>query len=92
MMFFPGSRAESMATWNDDSDLERKTIAAEDGNSLVTTIDANIQSIVEKYLLKFNEEYKDNFHPGNGAENVGCIIMKVDSGEILPWPIIRILT
>ena len=68
---------------NDDSDLERKTIAAEDGNSLVTTIDANIQSIVEKYLLKFNEEYKDNFHPGNGAENVGCIIMKVDSGEIL---------
>lgn len=68
---------------NDDSDLERKTIAAEDGNSLVATIDANIQSIVEKYLLKFNEEYKDNFHPGNGAENVGCIIMKVDSGEIL---------
>lgn len=68
---------------NDDSDLERKTIAAEDGNSLVTTIDANIQSIVEKYLLKFNEEYKDNFRPGNGAENVGCIIMKVDSGEIL---------
>lgn len=68
---------------NDDSDLERKTIAAEDGNSLVTTIDANIQSIVEKYLLKFNEEYKDNFHLGNGAENVGCIIMKVDSGEIL---------
>ncbi|MFR0801600.1 MAG: hypothetical protein ACLSHX_11570 [Suilimivivens sp.] len=66
---------------NDDSDLERKTIAAEDGNSLVTTIDANIQSIVEKYLLKYNEEYKDNFHPGNGAENVGCIIMKVDSGE-----------
>lgn len=68
---------------NDDSDLERKTIAADDGNSLVTTIDANIQSIVEKYLLKFNEEYKDKFHPGNGAENVGCIIMKVDSGEIL---------
>ena len=68
---------------NDDSDLERKTIAAEDGNSLVTTIDANIQSIVEKYLLKFNEEHKDNFHPRTGAENVGCIIMKVDSGEIL---------
>jgi stage V sporulation protein D (sporulation-specific penicillin-binding protein) len=68
---------------NDDGELERRTIAAEDGNSLITTIDANIQSIVEKYLLKFNEELKDNFHPGNGAENVGCIIMKVDSGEIL---------
>ncbi|MGN1180696.1 MAG: penicillin-binding transpeptidase domain-containing protein [Suilimivivens sp.] len=68
---------------NDDSDLERRTIAAEDGNSIVTTIDANIQSIVEKYLLKFNEQYKDNYHPGNGAENVGCIIMRVNTGEIL---------
>lgn len=68
---------------NDDSDLERRTIPAEDGNSIFTTIDANIQSIVEKYLLKFNEEYKDNYHVGNGAENVGCIIMKVNTGEIL---------
>lgn len=68
---------------NDDSDLERRTISAEDGNSIVTTIDANIQSIVEKYLLKFNEEYKDNYRPGNGAYNVGCIMMEVDSGEIL---------
>ena len=68
---------------NDNSDLERRTIAAQDGNSIVTTIDANIQSIVEKYLLKFNEEYKDNYRPGNGANNVGCIIMRVDSGEIL---------
>ncbi len=68
---------------NDDSDLERRTISAEDGNSIVTTIDANIQSIVEKYLFKFNEEYKDNYRPGNGAYNLGCIIMEVDSGEIL---------
>lgn len=68
---------------NDNSDLERRTIAAEDGNSIVSTIDANIQSIVEKYLLKFNEEYKDNYHPGNGANNVGCIIMRVNTGEIL---------
>ncbi len=68
---------------NDDSDLERRTISAEDGNSIVTTIDANIQSIVEKYLYKFNEEYKDNYRPGNGAYNLGCIIMEVDSGEIL---------
>ncbi len=68
---------------NDDGELERRTIPAEDGNSIVTTIDANIQSIVEKYLLKFNEELKDRYHPGNAAENVGCIIMEVNTGEIL---------
>lgn len=68
---------------NDDSNLERRTIPAEDGYTIVTTIDANIQSIVEKYLLKFNEEYKDNAHPGNGANNVGCIIMEVNTGNVL---------
>lgn len=68
---------------NDDSTLERTTISAVDGNSIVTTIDANIQSIVEKYLRKFNEEYKNNFTERNGSNNTGCIIMDVNSGEVL---------
>lgn len=68
---------------NGDSNLERTTIPAVDGNSIITTIDINIQSIVEKYLRKFDEEYRDNFHEGNGANNVGCIIMDVNSGEVL---------
>lgn len=68
---------------NDDSTLERTTISAVDGNSIVTTIDANIQSIVEKYLKKFNDEYKNNFTERNGSNNTGCIIMDVNSGEVL---------
>lgn len=68
---------------NDDSNLERTTIPAEDGNTIVTTLDINIQSIVEKYLKKFDEEYRDNAHEGNGANNTGCIIMRVNTGEIL---------
>ena len=68
---------------NDDSNLERTTIPAEDGNSIVTTIDANVQSIVEKYLLKFHEQYKNNAHEGNGANNIGCVFMNVNTGEII---------
>lgn len=68
---------------NDDSTLERTTIAARDGNNIQITIDANIQTIVEKYLKAFNEEYKDNARPGNGAENLGCIIMEPDTANIL---------
>lgn len=68
---------------NDDSALARTTIAAVDGNSIVTTIDANIQSIVEKYLKKFDDEFKDNYLERNGSNNTGCIIMDVNSGEIL---------
>lgn len=78
-----GTSGREYGYLNDDATLERTTIPAEDGNTIMTTIDANIQSIVEKHLLKFNEQYKDNYRQGNGAYNVGCIIMKVDTGEIL---------
>ena len=30
-----------------------------DGNTIHSTIDANIQGIVEKYLKQFNDEHKD---------------------------------
>ncbi len=68
---------------NDDSNLERTTIAAEDGNTLVSTLDINVQKIVEKYLKKFDEEYKDNAHEGNGANNIGCVMMRVNTGEVI---------
>lgn len=68
---------------NDDANLERTTKAAVDGNNLVLTLDSNIQSIVERKLQEFNNTYKNAVYEGNGARNVGCIIMEVDSGEIL---------
>ena len=63
--------------------MERTTIDATDGNNLILTIDANIQSICEKYLQAFIEEHRDEYHYGNGANNVGCIIMEVDTGNVL---------
>lgn len=68
---------------DEDYALERTTIPATDGNSIVTTIDGNLQSIVERYLAEFNEEHKNEAHEGNGANNVGCIIMEVDTGNVL---------
>ena len=78
-----GTSGREYGFMNEEGTLERTTISPEDGNSIVTTIDANVQSMVEKYLHKFNDEYKNNARTGNGANNVGCIIMDVDSGEIL---------
>lgn len=78
-----GTNGREYGYLNEDSNLERTTIPATDGYNLVTTIDANIQSIVEKYLKKHQEEYKDYYRTGNGAQNAGCIVMDVDSGEIL---------
>ena len=68
---------------NDDSNLERTTKAAVDGQNLVSTLDVNIQSIVERKLQEFEDTYKDAVREGHGARNVGCVIMDVDSGEVL---------
>ena len=78
-----GSNGREYGYLNEDSNLERTTIPATDGYNLVTTIDANIQSIVEKYLKKHNEEYTNFYRIGNGAKNAGCIVMDVNTGEIL---------
>lgn len=78
-----GTNGREYGYLNDDSNLERTTIPAVDGYNIQLNINANIQSIVEKYLKQYNEEYTDNFRQGNGAENVGCIIMEVDTGNIL---------
>jgi len=78
-----GTDGRAYGYLNDDAALERTTIAADDGYNLVTTIDANIQEVVERELKEFNEEYKNNVRTGNGAYNVGCIIMDVNNGDIL---------
>ncbi len=63
--------------------MEQTTIEPTDGNNLVLTLDANIQSICEKYLKEFNEELKDHRHKGNGSNNAACIVMDVNTGGIL---------
>lgn len=68
---------------NDDSALERTVKPAMDGNTVHSTIDVNVQMIVEKNLRAFNEQHKNETHKGNGAENIGCIIMEVNTGDIL---------
>ncbi len=68
---------------NDDSNLERTIKPAENGNTLVTSIDVNIQSIIEKHILAFNKEHENEAREGNGSRNTGVIVMNPKTGEIL---------
>lgn len=78
-----GTTGREYGYLTEDSTLERTVKSATDGYSIHSTIDINIQSIVEKYLKKFNDEFADTVRPGNGAENVACIIQEVNTGDIL---------
>lgn len=70
----------------DDSDVERTTIPARDGQSIVSTIDANIQSIVDKYVAQWNHEHEGEnaYRAGElGSKSTGVIVMNPNNGEVL---------
>ena len=60
---------------NDDSNLERVIKEPEDGHTIVSTIDTNIQTIVEKYIARFQEE--------TGSKTTAVIVMDPQTGEVL---------
>jgi len=51
-----------------DASLERIVKNAVNGETVVSTIDITLQSIVEKHILAFNEEHKNEARSGEGAE------------------------
>lgn len=68
---------------NSDSAFEKTVIPAQDGNTLVCSIDANIQSIVEKKIEQWNQKYTDNYYEGTGSLNTAVLVMDPRNGEVL---------
>ena len=68
---------------NTDSSLERIVKNAINGQTVVSTIDITLQSIVEKHIIAFNEEHKNEARSGEGSTNTAVIIINPNTGEIL---------
>lgn len=69
---------------NTDNNFEKTIKAAKNGNTVVSTIDSHIQSVVEQKIADFNEAYTGNFREGEpGASHVGVLIMNPNNGDIL---------
>ncbi len=68
-----------------DEDLtsETETKRATDGYNLVTTLDVNVQLIVEKCIKEWNDAHKDGARPGLGSENTAVMVVNPNNGEIL---------
>ncbi len=66
-----------------DETLQRSVKEAENGSTLVTTIDLQVQSIVEKHILAFNEAHKNEATEGEGSKTTAVLVMNPQNGEIL---------
>ena len=79
-----GTDGRKIGYFNDDASLEQNIIDPVNGNSLVTTLDVNIQSVVDKYIEAFMENLKDGPNTDyRGAKNIGVIVANPQNGEIL---------
>lgn len=69
---------------NSDSNFEKTIKDAVDGNTLITTLDANIQKVVEDKIKEFNEAYTGNYREGEeGASHVAVLVMNPNNGDVL---------
>ncbi|MCI9216295.1 penicillin-binding protein 2 [Lachnospiraceae bacterium 42-17] len=62
---------------------ERTVKEPENGSTVVSTIDLEVQNIVEKHILAFNEAHRNNAWTGEGSKNTAVIVMNPQNGEIL---------
>ena len=68
---------------DETSTVESTVKEAVNGDTVVSTIDLQVQSIVEKHILEFNEQHKNEASAGEGSKNTAVIVMNPQNGEIL---------
>ena len=82
-----GVNGRSYGYVNEDSDVEKTVIEPENGKTIVTSIDANIQAIVETELQNWNNAHLLNDYTleakSTGSVNTACLVMNPNTGEIL---------
>lgn len=78
-----GVNGRQFGYYNSDDDVEQTIIDPVNGNSVQSTIDLNIQQIVEKYIDKFMTGMANGPRGEQGAANVGVVVANPKNGEIL---------
>ncbi|CDC08181.1 putative uncharacterized protein [Lachnospiraceae bacterium CAG:364] len=83
-----GSNGRKFGYLDENASLEQTIVEAVNGKNLTTTLDATIQTIVEKYITAFDRALSAG--PNNkkdakkkGAENTAVIVENPNNGEIL---------
>lgn len=68
---------------DESTSFEQTVKEPENGQTIMSTIDLQVQSIVEKHILEFNEEHKNQAREGEGSLDTAVIVMNPQNGEIL---------
>lgn len=79
-----GINGREYGYFNDDASIERTVKSAKNGNTVVSTIDLTLQSIIEQCIREFNDAHAGEARPGElGSKNTAVMIMNPNTGAIL---------
>lgn len=70
-----GINGRTYGYYDSSLNIQKTVKEAVDGNQIVSTIDVNVQRVVQRHV--------ENFLDTVGAENVGVVMLDADNGEIL---------
>lgn len=70
-----GTNGREYGYLNDDSNLERVIKSPVNGNTIVSTIDVNVQNVVENHISQWMNE--------TGSKQIGVVVMNPNNGEVL---------
>ncbi len=78
-----GINGRSYGYMDGTSGMEQTIKEATNGNSLVTSLDVNVQSVVEQKIKEFDATYRDAYTEGPGSQNTAVLVMNPNTGEII---------
>ena len=70
-----GTNGREYGYYDSTLDIDRTVKKPEHGKTIVTSIDINVQRILQKHIKEFNEEF--------GSKNIGMLVMNPNNGEII---------
>ncbi|MFT4144893.1 MAG: penicillin-binding transpeptidase domain-containing protein [Mobilitalea sp.] len=70
-----GTNGREYGYYDANLNIERIVKKAVNGNTVVSTIDANVQRIIQEKIVEFNTEF--------GSKNIEVLLMNPNNGEIL---------
>ena len=73
--YLNGTNGRIYGYYDSSLNIERIVKSPKNGDTLVTTIDLNIQRIIQKHIKEFNSEF--------GSKNIGILVMDPNNGEII---------
>lgn len=80
-----GTNGREFGYLNEESELQRTLIEPENGKTLISSLDVNIQQIIEKYIAELDAELSggpNESAQGRGSKTTAVIVGNPQTGEI----------